>query len=784
MSVSAFHVSAIPQSPCEEADSAGGLAAERAAHVPYLLHFRTAVCPLFAAAAASSSTSSPVPGCPLTASACFHCHSRLPRRRRPTLLCSRFNYLPTRCRHVTRSAGGGGGGADSWEADCPQGVHCRFAHSTEEMIYHPSKYKTQRCQHRLDASGQCRYGPHCAKAHSASDLRLALFEAAEEPHRMATAESPAALASCSSARLQQFACPAAELSAEHRYFAYRYKTRRCSGFPFSCACGGLDFHREEERRRGPLVLYAPLACPNVKPSAQSEWGSPAVDCSGRHRPLVLTASGQWRPQACESWECELAHSQLELMYHPALYKTSQCLRFDERDARRWRCLWRRRCAHAHGRRDCRSRQQALEEWKEHIAAHLPPQAARQTAHRLLSMQTNSLSACSANGVQSAAGAAGAQPQHSASSPLPVTAADCWQWQGGDAQLAVRRLSAYGGGEGAPGSGQHVRSVSQPVELMTRRGDSGSASPAWTAPRTTGPHLAGTDSLSTQALPPACTSPSLAQGTRGRLTVPLAPDSAPAAAPASTLPLAATPLSASASSSLSLFTLRPDSGLWASPHAAQVLDDCALQAGRGWSSERGEQQPQQHRRSLTVGDAVICHRTALAPQPLPPLASEPFASCPPQLSASESVSFSSSSPSPSHLVPRHLLSSAASLSSSGGSSPSSSAAGAERAGAASVSKDERLSGLLLCPFSSSVSVHWLRRPVTLPCCGLALCQSCLLQHYCLAVRDATCRCGHRHSEQQRSSLPSLPVNPLLDAIAAIVASAAHTEPTEPQQAVES
>jgi hypothetical protein len=98
--------------------------------------------------------------------------------RKPTMLHGKFNYIPTRCRFIAENK------------QCPQGeqkctkpasgksnqqslidmllrfemvlqfccfvvvivfclgVHCRFAHSTDEVIYHPSKYKTQGNKHQ------------------------------------------------------------------------------------------------------------------------------------------------------------------------------------------------------------------------------------------------------------------------------------------------------------------------------------------------------------------------------------------------------------------------------------------------------------------------------------------------------------------------------------------------------------------------------------------------------------------------------------------------------------
>ena len=130
--------------------------------------------------------------------------------------------------------------------------------------------------------------------------------------------------------LPHFQCPSADQLQERLYYGYRYKTRRCEGFPFNCECEGFDYHREEERRRGPVILYAPIACPNVKPTSHSEWGHPAVDCSGRHRPRVLEG-GTWKPQLSDKWDCEYAHTLLELMYHPAVYKVTTTVSINDID---------------------------------------------------------------------------------------------------------------------------------------------------------------------------------------------------------------------------------------------------------------------------------------------------------------------------------------------------------------------------------------------------------------------------------------------------------------------
>ena len=259
---------------------------EQPSHALYMFAFRTSVCPLYRAGS-----------CPNDAYSCFYAHAKLPRRRSPLLHHGRYNYIPTRCRYLLE------------DRECPKGPQCRFAHVTEEVIYHPSKYKTQLCSHPTDERGCCTgYGLHCAKAHSEEDRRQPVYEVEEGQPRRWTAD-----------HLYEFQCPPSEREQERLYYLYRYKTQRCAGFPFNCQCDGLDWHREEERRRGPAIRYAPMACPNVKPYINAEWGDPSVDCSGKYAALNA-AHGR-----VVQWDCDYAHTLLELMYHPQVFKTHLCV---------------------------------------------------------------------------------------------------------------------------------------------------------------------------------------------------------------------------------------------------------------------------------------------------------------------------------------------------------------------------------------------------------------------------------------------------------------------------
>jgi len=54
--------------------------------------------------------------------------------------------------------------------ECPKGVHCEFAHSYEEMVYHPNRYKTKVCS-QFARSGVCRLGDICPCYHPPDSAR-------------------------------------------------------------------------------------------------------------------------------------------------------------------------------------------------------------------------------------------------------------------------------------------------------------------------------------------------------------------------------------------------------------------------------------------------------------------------------------------------------------------------------------------------------------------------------------------------------------------------------------
>jgi len=56
--------------------------------------------------------------------------------------------------------------------ECPKGTHCEFAHSREEMIYHPDQYKSTVCG-SIMRNGTCRFGDICHLHHPSDSARPA-----------------------------------------------------------------------------------------------------------------------------------------------------------------------------------------------------------------------------------------------------------------------------------------------------------------------------------------------------------------------------------------------------------------------------------------------------------------------------------------------------------------------------------------------------------------------------------------------------------------------------------
>lgn len=108
--------------------------------------------------------------CPFDSKSCFYSHSKKPGRRinRKSHNNSDNNfgifYSSEICPQLLT------------EKSCNKENSCEFAHTKQEIRYHPHKFKTRFCSHPIvPATGFCsKYGVHCHYAHGANDIRLSI----------------------------------------------------------------------------------------------------------------------------------------------------------------------------------------------------------------------------------------------------------------------------------------------------------------------------------------------------------------------------------------------------------------------------------------------------------------------------------------------------------------------------------------------------------------------------------------------------------------------------------
>jgi len=100
--------------------------------------------------------------CEKRACACDGYHNPKERRRHPL----HYWYATAPCPYVFNAAAADSGqrkGAWSDPSECPRGDKCDLAHTVEEQMYHPEKYKTVRCQRETTG---CQWGARCSYRHS------------------------------------------------------------------------------------------------------------------------------------------------------------------------------------------------------------------------------------------------------------------------------------------------------------------------------------------------------------------------------------------------------------------------------------------------------------------------------------------------------------------------------------------------------------------------------------------------------------------------------------------
>lgn len=219
----------------------------------------------------------------------------------------------------------------------PHGSGHMVLHSTDSPPMHMDKYgsivSSRGGAHR-DSQGAST-GALSLAVPMSSDL--AYGTAPNSPSLQSANADAAALAALDP---KEFMCPLEELPAEREFYLYTYKTHQCENQTLACTKGECtSYHFANKRRRNPrLYRYNSDACVVVKPP---------------HLPHEVGSGGTgWRrPGCCRLGDaCEFSHTLLESMYHPTVFKTRLCSKFDERDRSTWqRCPWKRACAHAHGR---------------------------------------------------------------------------------------------------------------------------------------------------------------------------------------------------------------------------------------------------------------------------------------------------------------------------------------------------------------------------------------------------------------------------------------------------
>ena len=75
--------------------------------------------------------------------------------------------------------------------ECPQGVDCPFAHSIEEVLYHPRRYKGQVCPSSTRHGG-CKLGDACSRFHSYGSYRFPKKSEARSPRHSRSSQQASA----------------------------------------------------------------------------------------------------------------------------------------------------------------------------------------------------------------------------------------------------------------------------------------------------------------------------------------------------------------------------------------------------------------------------------------------------------------------------------------------------------------------------------------------------------------------------------------------------------------
>ena len=233
-----------------------------------------------------------------------------PRRKPERLKSGAWNYLPILCMQACG------------EPNCP------FAHTEEEVMYHPLKYKVNPCEALLDDCDCCsKFGYFCPFFHIEMDkeplpgLPYHLYKQTlslpklDSLRMQADYKAKMKLEDDDRPEEQEVPKPqpkpVAEAKPESEEFVReRYKTEQCMD-PNCVSELCVFYHNSDERRREDDSTYTFSQCPDT---------------------YILTARSFKDPSKCPRGDsCSYSHTINEVYYHKDYYRTTPCSKASCRD---------------------------------------------------------------------------------------------------------------------------------------------------------------------------------------------------------------------------------------------------------------------------------------------------------------------------------------------------------------------------------------------------------------------------------------------------------------------
>jgi len=363
-------------------------AGEQPEHHETLMRFHTEPCAEFHGQARYCSLHRPKG----KASQCFCYHFESQRRRPPVdAITGQIQYWDVPCRSLQGST-------------CPNGDTCPFAHTRDEISYHPAKYKTRRCNGR-----GCR-GDICCFAHSECERSFALnrysywvLAGKMEAEWLAVmglggGVVPRGVGAGVADEWQRSLGP-----TRVPLPATRHKQRFCASFPdvSQCRRGAIcAFAHSREEARTPLLSleqeqqapealterffmyqFKTLWCPI---GVQHDWQTCVY--AHNYQDARRSVSIGYGPRPCPYWakkdpnaeyaqrcplglRCPYSHGAKEQLYHPQYFRTVIC-----RDLRAKECPRKRLCAFFHKRAEKRKPPADATDYEAPLKEDVLPQA--------------------------------------------------------------------------------------------------------------------------------------------------------------------------------------------------------------------------------------------------------------------------------------------------------------------------------------------------------------------------------------------------------------------------